>query len=119
MPVDELAPHEMAFAELVWASAPIASGELVKLADRQLGWKKSTVYTVLRKLCERGLFANQGSVVSVVTTKDDYVAGRSRQFVEDNFGGSLPRFVATFIGGKKPSDDQIAELRSLIDRYEE
>jgi len=116
---DGLAPHEMALAELIWVNAPIGSGELVKLADRELGWKKSTVYTVLRKLCERGLFSNQDSVVSVLVTKDEYVADRSRQFVDDNFAGSLPRFVATFIGPAKLSDDEIAELRRLIDESEE
>jgi len=116
---EDLAPHEMSFAELVWAHAPIGSGELVKLADQQLGWKKSTTYTVLRKLCEKGLFRNENSSVSVLVTKDEYVAGRSRQFVEDNFGGSLPLFVATFMGRRNLDDDQIAELRRLIDEYEE
>jgi len=116
---EDLAPHEMALAELVWAHAPIGSGELVKLADQELDWKKSTTYTVLRKLCEKGLFCNENSMVSVLVTKDEYVVGRSRQFIDDNFGGSLPLFIATFMGRGHLNDDQVAELRHLIDEYEE
>mgnify|MGYP000896134141 CR=1 FL=1 len=113
----KLADAEEKFAELIWKNEPIGSGDLVKLSEKEMNWKKSTTYTVLKKLCEKGIFQNENAVVSSVITKDEYYANQSIRFVEDTFGGSLPKFLTAFIGGKKLSDHQAEELKKLIDEY--
>ena len=109
-----LGEQETRFANLLWDNAPINSTELVKLAAEVMKWKKSTTYTMLRRLCERGIFRSENAMVSVVLTRDEFYGGQSRKYVEDTFGGSLPRFVASFIGGKGLSDKQADELVRLI-----
>ncbi|MDD7260116.1 MAG: BlaI/MecI/CopY family transcriptional regulator [Eubacteriales bacterium] len=115
----KLGPVELRFAELIWENAPISSGELVKLCARELEWKKSTTYTVLKKLCERGLFQNQGGTVTVLVSRQDYQARQSKQFVADTFSGSLPAFLAAFAQGAPLSQKDIADIRALIDRFEQ
>lgn len=110
---------ELRFAELIWENAPISSGELVKLCARELEWKKSTTYTVLKKLCEQGLFQNQGGTVTVLVSRQDYQARQSKQFVADTFSGSLPAFLAAFAQGAPLSQKDIADIRALIDRFEQ
>lgn len=106
---------ETHFAEIIWANEPLASGELVKLCTRELGWKKSTTYTVLKKLCERGLFQNKEGVVSSLISKQELQAMQSEQFVEETFEGSLPQFLTAFASRKKLSDKEIAEIQRIID----
>ena len=106
---------ESKFADLIWAREPISSGELVRLCEKELSWKKSTVYTVLKKMCERGLFVNNNGLVSSLMSKDDYVKRQSEQFVEETFHGSLPAFIAAFTSGKKLSQKDIDEIRAMID----
>ena len=106
---------EMQFAELIWAREPIASGELVKLCEKELNWKKSTTYTVLKKLCERGIFQNNDGVVTSKLTRDEFNAVQSEQFVEDTFEGSLPAFLAAFTSRKQLSKEEAEEIRRLID----
>ena len=115
----KLGPVELRFAELIWENAPISSGELVKLCARELEWKKSTTYTVLKKLCEQGLFQNQGGTVTVLVSRQDYQARQSKQFVADTFSGSLPAFLAAFAQGAPLSPKDIADIRALIDRFEQ
>lgn len=115
----KLGPVELRFAELIWENAPISSGELVKLCARELEWKKSTTYTVLKKLCEQGLFQNQGGTVTVLVSRQDYQARQSKQFVADTFSGSLPAFLAAFAQGAPLSQKDIADIRTLIDRFEQ
>jgi predicted transcriptional regulator len=117
--VPKLTEAEKKFAELVWQNEPIGSGELVRLCEKEMNWKKSTTYTILKKLCEKGIFKNENAVVSSLITKDEYYSRQSIHFVEDTFGGSLPRFLAAFIGGKKLSKQQAEELKRLIDEYRE
>ncbi|WP_295867621.1 BlaI/MecI/CopY family transcriptional regulator [uncultured Oscillibacter sp.] len=112
----KMAPVETRFAEIIWAHEPVSSAELVKLAEEALGWKKSTTYTVLRRLCERGIFRNEGGAVTSLLSRADYDAAQSRQFVEESFSGSLPAFIAAFTRRKKLTDEEVAELQSLIDR---
>ena len=106
---------ETQFAELIWTREPIASGELVKLCEKELNWKKSTTYTVLKKLCERGIFQNNDGIVTSLLTKDEFNAVQSEQFVEDTFEGSLPAFLAAFTSRKTLSKDEVEEIRRLID----
>lgn len=110
---------ESRFARLIWAHEPIGSGELVKLAEQALQWKKSTTYTVLRRLCERGLFCNEGGVVRARLSEAQYRAGLSEQLVQDNFDGSLPAFIAAFAGGRRLSEDEVRELEQLIAQHKE
>jgi len=108
---------ETHFADIVWNHAPLSSGELVKRCEEELSWKKSTTYTVLRKLCDRGLFRNQDGVVTVQITREEYHAMQSEQFVETTFHGSLPAFVAAFTARKQLSEAEIQELQGIIDSY--
>jgi predicted transcriptional regulator len=115
----KLAETEEKFAEIIWQNEPIGSGDLVKLSEKEMNWKKSTTYTVLKKLCEKGIFQNENAVVSSLITKDEYYAKQSIRFVEDTFGGSLPKFLTSFIGTKKLSKHQVEELKKLIDEHKE
>lgn len=115
----KLAESEERFAELIWQNEPIGSGELVKLSEKEMNWKKSTTYTVLKKLCEKGIFQNKNAVVSSLITRDEYDAKQSVRFVEDTFGGSLPKFLTSFIGAKKLNKHQAEELKKLIDKHKE
>lgn len=115
----KIAEIEYKFAELIWKNEPILSGELVKLCEKELNWKKSTTYTVLRRLCEKGIFQNQNALVTSMIKKEEYMALCSEQFVEDTFEGSLPMFLAAFMSRKKLNKKQIAEIQQMIDAYEE
>ena len=106
---------EARFADLIWQNAPISSGALVRLCEQELGWKKSTTYTVLKKLCDRGIFKNENSVVTPCMTKAEFHARQSERFVEETFDGSLPAFIAAFTKRKKLSSREIEEIRRMID----
>ena len=108
---------ETRFAELIWAHEPLSSGELVKLCARELEWKKSTTYTVLKKLCDRGLFQNQDGIVTSIVYRQEFQSRQSRRFVEDTFSGSLPAFIAAFADGGNLTDRDISEIRKMIDAY--
>ena len=109
---------ESKLATIIWREAPLTSPELVAIAEKELDWKKSTTYTVLKKLCDKGVFKNINANVTVVLTQDELKARQSRHFVEDIFGGSLPKFIASFFGGKTLSPEQAAELKRLIEEHE-
>jgi len=109
---------EEKLAELIWREAPLTSPDLVKFAEKELDWKKSTTYTVLKKLCDKGVFKNENANVSVILTQDELIAYQSRNFVEDTFGGSLPKFITSFFGGRKLSPEQAEELKRLIEEHE-
>ena len=111
----KLGEVEMRFAEIIWRQEPIASGELVKLCRSELDWKKSTTYTVLRRLCERGLFRNQEGTVTSLVSKEEFLAGQSEQFVEEAFHGSLPKFLAAFTRTKKLSEQEIKQIQKIIE----
>ena len=114
-----LGEAERRFAELIWANAPRPSTALVKLAEDALGWKKSTTYTVLKRLCDKGLFQNDGGTVQVRMTKEAFDSAQSEQFVEETFSGSLPAFLAAFTAKKKLTRREVEALQKLIDDYEE
>ncbi len=110
---------ESKFADIIWNHEPLHSRELVKLCEAQLHWKKPTTYTVLRKLCERGIFQNLDGMVSSVISRSDFYAMQSEKFVEETFEGSLPAFLAAFTTRKALTPEEIAQIRSLIDSAEE
>lgn len=115
----KLCDSDYRFMCIVWENAPVGSGELVKLCREELGWKKSTTYTVLRKLCEKGYIANENAVVSVLVPKERVQEDESTYFVERTFGGSLPGFLTAFLGNKKLSDREVEELEQLIAAHRE
>lgn len=110
---------ESRFADIIWENEPLSSGELVKLCEKELTWKKSTTYTVLKKLCERGIFRNEKGVVTSLVSKQELNSRQSEQFVEENFKGSLPAFIAAFTKRKAISQKDLKEIRELLDKFEE
>ncbi len=106
---------EARFADIIWENEPVHSGQLAKLGEAEFGWKKTTSYTVLKRLCDRGLFRNEGGTVTSLISREDYYARHSEQYVAETFGGSLPAFLAAFASRKKLSDREIDELKKVID----
>jgi predicted transcriptional regulator len=102
---------------VVWEHAPVNSGDLVKLCNETLGWKKSTTYTTIKKLSEKGYIKNEDAIVSVIIEKERVQADESNYFVDRTFEGSLPGFLTAFLGGKKLSSEEADEIRKLIDEY--
>jgi predicted transcriptional regulator len=115
----ELGDVQAAFADVIWANEPIGSGELVKICEREFQWKKSTTYTVLRTLCEKGLFQNEKGIVTSLISKENFNASKSEKFIEDTYDGSLPAFLAAFMSHKKISRGEIEEIQKMIDDYRE
>ena len=113
----ELGAVQERFADIVWANEPLGSGELVKLCEKELGWKKPTTYTVLRKLCEKGLLQNEDGVVTTLMTREDFYSAKSEQIVEDSYEGSLPAFIAAFTSRKKLSNAEVDEIQKMIDEF--
>lgn len=113
----ELGDVQAAFADIIWTNEPIGSGELVKICEKELNWKKPTTYTVLRKLCEKGLFKNEDGVVTSVISRDEFNASKSEKFVEETYEGSLPAFIAAFMSHKKISKSEIDEIQKMINEY--
>ena len=109
---------ESKFADIIWRTAPVTSSQLVKLGEAEMGWKRTTVHTVLRRLCDKGLFRNDGGVVTARITRDEFYARQSRQYVADSFHGSLPAFIAAFTQGRRLTEEERAELRRMIDETE-
>ena len=110
---------ESKFADIIWAHAPLHSRKLVKLCEEELNWKKPTTYTVLRRLCERGIFRNESSIVSACISREEFYAMQSERFVEEHFSGNLPSFLAAFTRRRSLSRAEIDEIRRMIDEFEE
>ena len=110
---------ENELAQIIWEAEPVQSGQLVKLAAERIGWKKSTTYTVLRKICENEIFQNNDTVVSSLMSKEEYARRKGENYLEENYGGSLPKFVAAFLQHRKLSRKDLEELEKLIDDYSE
>lgn len=112
-----LTKSEENLADIIWAKEPIKSPDLVKICELEFSWKKSTTYTMLKRLEKKNIVANNDSIVESLIKKDDYHGEQSKIFVEDNFQGSLPRFLAAFTRSKKLSKKEIEELQSLINEH--
>ena len=106
---------EAQFADIIWQNAPLTTRQLVQLCAEQLNWARTTTYTVLKKLCDRGIFQAENSTVTVLIEKDAFCAMQSEEFVENTFGGSLPAFVAAFTSRKKLSEKELAEIQRLLE----
>lgn len=103
------------FADIIWQNEPLSSRKLAELAEKELSWKRTTTYTVLKRLCDRGLFQNREGTVTSLISKGEFSALQSEKFVDDTFGGSLPSFLAAFGSRKKLSDSEIDALQKIID----
>lgn len=110
---------ESRFANIIWEGEPISSSELARKSEELLGWKKSTSFTVLRRLCQKGIFKNEGGSVTSLVSRQDFYAIQSENFVEQTFDGSLPAFLAAFTARKNLSAEEVAELRRMVDEYGE
>ena len=108
---------EAKFADIIWANEPVTTRQLVTLCEEELNWKRTTTYTVLKRLCDRGIFVTDNSVVTSLISKDDFYAIQSENFVEDTFKGSLPAFLAAFTSRKSLSNDEVQEIQEMINKY--
>ena len=115
----QLGAVEARFADIIWENEPISSTELAKRSEEVLKWKKSTTYTVLKRLCDKGIFQNNKGTVSSLITKQEFYALQSERFVEENFEGSLPAFLAAFTARKGLKPEEVEELRRMVREYEE
>ena len=106
---------ESRFADLIWSHEPMASRDLIKMAEKELNWKSTTSYTVLKRLCDRGIFQLQDKTITSLISREAFYAAQSEQFVEETFDGSLPAFIAAFGTRKKLSEEEVEELKKLID----
>ena len=106
---------ESIFADIIWSNAPLTSRLLAELAEQRLRWKRTTTYTVLKRLCDRGLFQNQGGTVTALVSREEFYARQSEQYVQDAFQGSLPAFLAAFGSRKKLNDREIDEIQKHMD----
>ena len=113
----ELGAIQERFADFVWAHEPIASGDLAKICEKELNWKRPTTYTVLRKLCEKGLLQNKDGVVVSLVSHEEFYSAKSEQIIEDSYQGSLPAFVASFISRKNISAEEANEIQKMIDSF--
>jgi len=114
-----LGEMEQRFAELIWENAPIGSGQLAKLCETAFGWKRTTTYTMLKRLCDRGIFSNEKGVVTVTMQREEFQAAQGEQFINENFDGSLPQFLLAFSRRKKLSEKEVMQLKKMIEEYEE
>lgn len=106
---------EARFADIIWKHAPLTTKTLVELCGKELNWKRTTTYTVLKKLCDRGIFDMTDHVITVLISKEDFCAMQSEHFVEQTFRGSLPAFLAAFTSRKTPSAEELEEIKKLLD----
>lgn len=113
----ELGAIQERFADIVWEHEPIASGELAKICQKELNWKRPTTYTVLRKLCEKGLLQNKDGIVVSLVSREEFYSAKSEQIIEDSYRGSLPAFVAAFIARKDLSTQEVDEIQKMIDSF--
>ena len=110
---------ESRFADMIWSAEPVSSAELARQSAEAFGWKKSTTYTVLRRLCDKGIFRNDGGTVTSLISREDFYAMQSEKFINEAFDGSLPAFLAAFTARKHLSPEEIASLRRMVDEYRE
>lgn len=119
MDYKRLCESDFRFMSVIWDNEPVNSTRLVGLCEQELGWKKSTTYTMLKKMCEKGLAQNSNTMVSSLVPRSAVQAAESETFVEQTFGGSLPGFLVAFLGGKTISHDEADRLKALIDQHKE
>lgn len=116
MDIPKIHESEYRFCLIMWQYEPVSSVELVKLCQEQLGWKRTTTYTVIKRLGERGILINENGLIRSLVTKDEAQAYEIDELVEKKFEGSLPAFIAAFTKRQQMSDDELDEIQHMIDR---
>lgn len=116
MEIPKIHEGEYRFCLIMWEHEPVTGVELVKLCQDQLGWKKSTTYTVIKRLCERGVLQNNNGTITSLVSKDEAQAYEIDELVEKKFEGSLPAFVAAFTKHQNISEEELDEVQRMIDR---
>lgn len=111
----KLGAVESKFADIIWNNEPLRPRELVKLAEEELNWKRTTTITILKRLCEKEIFQNKERVITSLVSREEFYALQSEKFVNDTFEGSLPAFLTAFGTRKKLSEDEIEELKKVIE----
>ena len=119
MNIPKIFESEYRFCCILWDNEPVTSSELVKLCAEKLGWKKSTTYTVIKRLSERGVLKTENAVVTALVTREQVQEQESREFVDRTFHGSLPQFLAAFTRHQNLSREEVVQIQSLIDNYRE
>ena len=119
MSIYQMGAIEARFADIIWENEPLSSAELVKRSEERLAWKKSTTYTVLKRLCDKGIFQNDKGTVTSLISKQEFFSAQSEQFVAETFSGSLPAFLAAFTARKSLTPEEVAHLRKMVADYEE
>lgn len=115
----KLGEMETKLAELIWAHAPLKTAELVRLCEEAFDWKRTTTYTMFKRLCNRGIFINNAGMVQVQMDREDFLSHQGTQFIREHFEGSLPLFLTAFSRGNRLGKKDVEELKKLIDSYEE
>ena len=115
----KLGVFESKFADIIWEKEPVTTIELIKICEKEFSWKRTTTYTVLKRLCEKGIFKTEKSNVTALMTRDEFYAQKSENFVEESFGGSLPAFLTAFSSKRKLSKKEVDEIKKMIDNYGE
>ena len=115
----QMGANESKFADIIWENEPVTASEMAKHGERVFNWKKTTSYTVLKRLCDKGIFQNTKGTVTSLISRADFYAMRSEKFVNESFEGSLPAFLAAFTSRKQLSEKEVAELKKLVAEYEE
>ena len=114
-----LGEMEKRLADIIWANSPVSTRKLTELCEAEFGWKRTTTYTMLKRLCDRGLFENRNGTVEIITSKDDFTLAQSQNFINETFDGSLPMFLTLFSKNKKLNKEDIDQLQRLIDQFKE
>ena len=113
----KLGEMERKFAEIIWSKSPVSTKELIAICEKEFGWKRTTTYTMLKRLCERNIFENDGGIVKTLISQEDFTFAQSELFINENFKGSLPMFLTLFSKNKKITDDEIDEIQKMINNY--
>lgn len=110
---------ESRFADIIWSNEPISSAELARRSEAELNWKKTTSFTVLKRLCDKGIFKNVKGTVTSIISRDEFYSMQSKKYVDETFNGSLPAFLAAFCSRKRLSREEIDQLRRIVAEYGE
>lgn len=115
----QLGEIEARFADMIWKNEPVTTSELVKAAQKEFNWKRTTTHTVIKRLCDKGLFVNQKGVVTSLISRPQFYSMQSKQFVENTFDGSLPAFIAAFTRNSTLTPEEAEQIRTMISHAEE
>jgi predicted transcriptional regulator len=115
----KLGEMEQKFADLIWENAPVSTRDLITLCSEAFTWKRTTTYTMLKRLCDRELFITNNGLVTILLSKEDFLTEKGEEFLEETFDGSLPKFITAFTRRKKLTNKDVQEIQQLIDNYKE